>query len=198
MKMRSSSRDRGAGRRPIVLGALAFAAVVASHHVAYRLAVPDPHFRSELLHSTGHRYFMYVAALALGTLVAGLAAFLRTGTHERASMGERFRYAVPRLLIAQIGGFLALEFAERSLFGAGAEHMLTEKPVLIGFVLQVLVAVIGAASLCLVASVARRLLWSGPTDLRSAPLSFLLPPELLPLSAQIAAGPASPRGPPSL
>lgn len=191
-------RDRGPARRPIVLGALAFAAVVASHHVAYRLAVPDPHFRSELLHSTGHRYFMYVAALALGTLVAGLTTFLRTGTHERASMSARFRYAVPRLLMAQIGGFLALEFAERSLLGSGAEHMLTERPVLIGVILQVLVAVIGAASLCLVASVARRLLSSGPRGQRSAPLSFLLPPDLLPLSAQIAAGPASPRGPPPL
>lgn len=191
-----SHRDRMS--RPLIMGALAFAAVVASHNFAYRLAAPDPHYRAELLHSTGHRYFTYIAALALGLLVVALTAFLRTGTSVRTGGRARFAYAAPRLLALQIGGFLSLEFAERAIFGHGSGGFLTEEPVVIGLLLQLLVALIGAASLCLIAYVVKRVRGALPRLARS--FDRLLVPRLepLPLRALVEAGAADPRGPPAL
>lgn len=183
-------------RRPLIIGALAFVAVIASHNLAYWLAAPDPHYRAELLHSTGHRYFVYVSAIALGLLVATLTSFLRTGAHQRGSMLARFSYIAPRLLAAQVSGFLALEAGERAFLGSGVGDLLTEKPVLIGLVLQLLVALVGAASVCLVAAVAGRLRRSRQSPRRAAPRTFALPLEPLPLHALVAAGAATPRGPP--
>lgn len=179
------------------MGALAFAAVLASHHIAYRLAAPDPHYRAELLHATGHRYFTYIAALGLGLLVAALTTFLRSNVGDVDAARTRFAYVTPRLLFVQLSAFIALEFTERALLGSGTEHLISLKPVLIGLALQFVVAAIGALCLCLVAYVARRLRARAPARTSASPrwTAHKEPPPLRPL---VAAGAATPRGPPAL
>ena len=192
-------RSRSDRLRPVLLGALAFVCVLVSHYLAYRLAAPDPHYRDALLHSTGHRYFVFVAGGLLGLLSAAAAVWLRADAAGLDTRRAGFRFALPRLLVLQVGGFLSLEAGERLLFGGGVSHLPVEAPVLIGLVLQLLVAVVGALSLVLVVRAVERFLKRRQTP-EVASRAPELPPALhvLPLRSAILTGGGAPRAPPAL
>ena len=66
--------NRGPAAVRMWLGALACAGMAGAHWLAYALAGAgsDPHDRL-LLESTGHSYWPYLAALAMGALLVGFA-----------------------------------------------------------------------------------------------------------------------------
>jgi hypothetical protein len=186
-------------RRPFLLGLVAFASVLVSHYVAYYLAAPDPHYRDALLHSSGHRYFVYLAGGLLGLLSAAASIWLRSDVQGKETRRAGFRFAFPRLLILQVGGFLALEITERLAFGDGISHLLSDIPIAIGLALQIVVAIAGALSLSLVARVVGRLLRRGRRRKRASGAWLGSPSQQsLTFDSAVLSGGAAPRAPPAL
>ena len=132
-------------RTRLWLGGLASGGVVAAHWLAYRLTTPAGHHESEILHSTGHRYWTWFMALALGALVAGLAGFAHQRLRAIAPVGPGalYRYSLGRLIALQATGFLLLEIFER-LASHGSLDLAHQPAVVLGVALQILIAFAGA------------------------------------------------------
>lgn len=128
------------------VGGPAAVGIVAAHWLTYVAAAPGPDARHAMLHSTGHKAWPYVVALALGAFAAWAARFVRTGLRGGAT--PSFRATAARLAVLQGAGWLALEASERVLFGHGDGHW---HVVALGLAVQLVLAVVGAA-LCRVAA----------------------------------------------
>ena len=126
------------------LAGLAAGGVVLTHWLSYFLAAPDSHQREALLSETGHRLWPYIAALALGTLVAALGGFVA----RPAALEARSRAlgaTTLRLAALQVPAWVLLEVAERTAASGGLGGVLHEAPVLlIGVGVQLVVATLGA------------------------------------------------------
>jgi hypothetical protein len=141
-------------RSRIYLALVAFAGTLAAHSIAYRFAAPEPHHHATLLLETGHGYWSFVTPLAVGLAVAGIAGALLNGTRSE----QRFGGIAIRAVIVQVVAFLIMETVERASVG-GSLSVLQEPVVLIGIVVQVLVALALAGLLVVltrVLGVARR------------------------------------------
>ena len=121
---------------------MAASGVVLAHQLAYLVARPDPHERAESLARSGHGDWSLLVGLALGLLVAALAAHAWRG----AAAGARPRTPPTALRLAalQVPAFDALEAAERLLTGADPAVLLDDPAVALGVLAQVLVAAAGA------------------------------------------------------
>ena len=129
------------------LGGLASAGVVLAHWIAYFLAAPAPSPRHELLRETGHGAWAYVVALAVGLLVACVAGGLRGRIRGRSSGAPSFAYSWVRLLAYQSVLFIVLEGVERIASGGTPLSLATEPVVIVGLLVQVVVAAVGALAL---------------------------------------------------
>lgn len=180
------------------LGALAFAGAVGGHTLAYALVEPGAHQRAELLRATGHRLWPVVVALALAGLVAGLAGCLRDGAARLRSAGSQaslYPATAGRLVGLQLSCFLLLETAERAITHGHLHSLIGEPAVLVGMVVQVITALLGAALLLLFARVTeRRRARTEPAVNRSGMLAPVL--RLSPCRHRLLTGGTSPRGPP--
>lgn len=184
------------GRAP--LGLISAAAILGAHWVAYLLAAPDPHERTQLLLSTGHGYWPVAVTLAVAAGVFGLFSFVshRVGPERHSSRTSIFAYALPRFLVLQVGGFAAMEVAERVASGHsfGASDLLATT-FLVGIAIQVLASFLTALFLVLIAFVVERFTTTlTPTCTTPAPrplVSLVSTPRLVP-----ATGAHTLRGPP--
>ena len=181
------------------LGGLAFAGAVVGHLLAYILVEPGRHERVELLRATGHGLWPVVVALALAGLVGGLAGCLRDGAAGmRSGASNNILYAstAGRLAVLQVCSFVLLETAERTLAHGHLHLVMGEPAVVVGVVVQVVAALIGAALLVLCARVVERLRRSGG---RAATRSASVPPILClhPRRRRLLVGCVDPRGPPT-
>ena len=176
------------------LAALAFAGVVVTHALSYRLAISDHALRAEVLHDTGHGLWPpLIGAAAVASLVAALAGFL---TRPAAQQSASLRATAVRLAALQAVAWLAVEAVERAATG---HHDLTKHtvvPVLVGLAVQVVVAGAAAVVLALAAVTAaalgRRL---RPLPERRRTADWRPVPLAVPRLA-VAAAAWSPRGPP--
>ena len=128
----------GNGRRPLASLPLALGGIVAGHALAYGLAYPIRAVRDAHLQQTGHEGFP--ALLLAGLLGAGAAILwlgIRSIRHARGSPSVR------ALLGLQVPAFALLELAERG-FDVGAFAL--DPAVLLGSLLQVVLAVVVAAA----------------------------------------------------
>lgn len=185
------------------VGGMAAAGVIVSHSLSYLFVTPDPHARERLLQVTGHRYFTWVAALALGALVGGLAGGtlrrLRSGGDGPVTGPRAFAAAASTLSVLQVAGFIGLEAAERWIAGSSITHILGEPVVAIGIAMQVVVALVAALLLVGLARgvdhIASRLLAAGPSGRSSKTVTWwatsIHPPSLAPVD-----GGRTLRGPP--
>jgi hypothetical protein len=142
------------------LAALSFGGVLLSHALAYALTVRDPHERLQLLHATGHDYWSYFLIVAVVASAWGLCSFALGLTRERegwSSLGF-FRHAATRLTLLQEGIFLCLEASERAVASGSVTALLSEPALPAGLLIQVLVAVLGAALLLGLVGAVRRVL----------------------------------------
>jgi hypothetical protein len=185
------------------LGGLAAGGVVASHWLAYSLAVPDPHLRHEVLAETGHGYWQYAVAVVLGLVVASLSGFAcQRVWPSRADSGDRgspYYGVAGRLIALQATGLLILEGAERALTGTEPLGVFTEAPVIIGLAVQVLVALAAALLLVLFARAVdfvHRLVSRTCHRERPAPVQFPINLSVLPPRLRVATGGGTLRGPP--
>lgn len=125
--------------RFVVIGGLAWSGVVLGHLVAYVVVYSAEAERSARLADTGHGSFPLLLVSALAAIPAILSLLA-----VRVMQGDRspslFSTAV-WLAGIQVPAFLAMELFER---GMSFEHTLLEPALLIGLMVQVLVAVISA------------------------------------------------------
>lgn len=127
----------GTGRTSWWFGGLAAAGVVASHWVTYRLLHLDGH-----LHETGHGHLGLTSALALGLFVVGSVRFCSLGLAGRST--PSFASLVVRLTALQGAAWVGMEVAERAAVGA-LPTLGDNAVVLVGLVVQVVVACVAAA-----------------------------------------------------
>lgn len=119
------------------VGGIAGLGVVASHWLTYRLLHLEGH-----LHETGHGHLGTTSALAVALFVAGTARFCVTGLRGRSPLG--FGAVALRLTLVQAVVWLGMETTERA--AAGALATLDDNAVvLVGLLVQVAVALVGAA-----------------------------------------------------
>jgi len=141
-------------RARLWLGGLAAAGVVVTHHLAYLVTAPDPHERAELLAAGGHARWSLVVAAALGLLVAGLAGFVRRTLRANGTLAP-WPYTGGTLALLQGSGFVALEAVERAAVGDPGLAPLLEPVVVVGILVQVLVALLGAGLLVVLGGAVR-------------------------------------------
>lgn len=128
------------------LGAALFAlgGIALGHIVGYSLAIPAADVREAHLAATGHGSFGLVSAVALVVASGGIGVLVATSMSRTGSDG--FQERAVRLGGIQTSGFLVLELVERR-FALG--EVLGDPAVIVGFLVQVLVALAGAALLTL-------------------------------------------------
>jgi hypothetical protein len=176
------------------LGGLASSGVIAAHLLAYFVAAPDGHHRTELLATTGHGSWTYVVALALGSLVACLAGV----AWSTATVGEGrlvWGRCARRLIALQVLGFTALELGERALHGVAGAELVAEPVFLIGLVAQVVVALVAAALLRLFIRFVARLTRRAKLERPAPSLSFFAT-DVITRRVRVAVGAGTLRGPP--
>lgn len=162
----------------ILIGGFAAAGVVASHAAAYLVAFPDPHARRHALEASGHTYWAAVVAVAMAVLVMTLVRFVTGRLWDPQATPERsartLLYAFIRLTLLQTLLFTGVESSERLFTSESLSHLMQEPAFLLGLLLQVVVAFLGAILLVLVARsvrwLARRL--ARPAEPGAAPASF--------------------------
>jgi hypothetical protein len=163
--------------RLLVIGGLAWSGVVLGHLVAYVVTFPAEAERAAYLASTGHGSFpiLLVSAVAAIPAVLSLVAV-------RVIRGERspsFLSTTVWLTGFQVLAFLAMEFFER---GMAFEHALLEPALLVGLVIQVLVAATSALLIKTVFSALKALVAQVCDVPRLAPVRSLPPPTDPPLT----------------
>ena len=100
------------------IGALAGAGIAGAHWVAYLVDASHGHTHRQLLESTGHSYWPWFAALAMGALLVALAPTTNARTRNRRDQSEMPLTSLAIVLtVIQTCGFLALEMGERMLLG---------------------------------------------------------------------------------
>ena len=183
------------GRRLLLAG---FAAIglVATHELAFMLAMPDPHDRLELLAATGHGYWNLAVIACFGLFVWGCISYLATRRRTVPRPRTAFVGLWARLAFAQVAGFAALETVER----LGAQHrfanIFMEPAVLLGAVLALVLAAIVAALFVAFTEVVDRLMGAARTVTSSTSVGWIPTTTARPAGTVPGRGPRTLRGPP--
>ena len=194
--------DRRRTPPALLLLGTAWAGAVAGHTLTYLLTVPQAAARDALLASTGHSYWAAAVAVALPlglTSAAGVALrHFRGGLRGEETMGtDGVRRLTSQLAALQVSIFLLQEILERYEAGAPLGGLRTDRLLLAGTLVQILIAAALAIALFFLARVSAA---AGRAFRRSAPYSFHRPAPfvgrtLLLQSRLVAAGGGS-RAPP--
>lgn len=132
--------------RALSLVGTAAVGLLAAHELDYRLLVPDPEHRHDLLLRTGHGYLSKVLFVALVVGLISVAASIALGfARERArgAPAHPVRSLVPILIAVQGGGFVILEAVERLIVGSAPGDRLA-LVTLVGVGVQAVAALAGA------------------------------------------------------
>jgi hypothetical protein len=118
---------------------------LTAHGLAYRLAVPDPAVRAQLLRGSGHGYLAaapFVLGICLALVLAGIAAYA-----ARAARGAPAgRAASWPLALLPLLGFAFQEHLERLLAGQAALDLASDPVFLVGLALQLPFALLALAA----------------------------------------------------
>jgi hypothetical protein len=194
------------GRRTLrglpVVGA-AFGGVVLGHWVSYLLAMPSAGIRDEVLAATGHAYWLTAVKQAVVLAAVSLAAIAMREFRRVRAQDEHPESVGPgslalRLAGLQVVGFLALELTERVAAGAPISSILAHHVLVLGLLVQVVLAASAALLLSVFARAAgalARALVRSPFP-RPAHRTFPRLPATV-LRPALVSGSAGPRSPPS-
>ena len=173
---------RGAVRRLPLAGAAVVGAAVG-HSIAYLIVAPQGRTRAALLAGTGHGYWsMAVAAeIVLGVLVAVSTIVRRFGEgwrrQPRAAGEEPWAWLAVRLGLLQTSIFVVQEVLERTVSGHPVSLVHSDRLLVVGVLVQLVVALVVAAVLVWLGRAAEavgRALARGPLP-RPLPLLLLGP-----------------------
>jgi hypothetical protein len=133
-----------------VLG-IAVAGLALGHLTSYAIVFPDPHNRDLVLQGSEHAYLPALAQIALILAVAGVGTIVArgwTGTVRR--MPTTFGVVAGTMISVQVIGFVGLELFERAITGAPLGDLATGHLLVIGMIVQAIVALAGSAiAVCL-------------------------------------------------
>jgi hypothetical protein len=136
----------------------AAAGLVLGHALAYLIAIPDPHERAFALQRAGHAYLPALDQAALMLAIAGVVAIVVRAFARRGDRGtDRFGRLATLLAVAQVFAFAGQEVLERLVSGAPLGELAHDRILVIGVLVQVLVAIVAAAVLWLLARTSSRL-----------------------------------------
>jgi len=140
-----------------VFGA-ATAGLVLGHALAYLIAIPDPHERGFALQRAGHAYLPALDQAAMMLAIAGVAAVVvRAFARKGDGATERFGRLAALLVLVQTFAFAGQEVLERLVSGAPLGELAHDQILVIGVLVQVLVAIVAAGVLWLLARTSSRL-----------------------------------------
>lgn len=130
----------------------AAAGLVLGHALAYLIAIPDPHQRSFALQRAGHAYLPALDQAALMFAIAAVAAIVVRAFAPTSKGGsERFGRVAALLAVVQTFAFAGQEVLERLVSGAPLGGLAHDHILLIGLIVQVVVAIVTAGILWLLA-----------------------------------------------
>lgn len=140
-------------RMRAVLGALSIAGVVGTHLMAYAFTEPALGLRAPAIFASAHNHWNYLVAAALAASAWGLSRYVSDRVEEeRVPPDQVAMSALPRLTVLHMSGFLVLEFLETSFTGGDVHHLLSQKPILLGLVVALIMAALGSVLLGLIAA----------------------------------------------
>ena len=138
---------------------LALVGMVAGHQASFMVAERDGAHRHALLEATGHgswaSVYAVAAALGLAVLVGFIGSSIKSAQAGRGQSG--YRSALWRLAPVQIAAFLGVEIVERFSSGASVAEVLSDRIIVSGLFVQLLVAAIACLILLLVSRVIKSL-----------------------------------------
>jgi hypothetical protein len=177
------------------LACLSFSGIVAGHLAAYAFVAPDPHERTGLLASTGHGSWTLPIYLAMALVVPAFC----TAISDRLRGQERSYSRVALGLGAlQVGGFVTLEALERLGAGGLSAELLNEPAVVVGVIVNIIIALIAPVFLTAVAAAFVKLVTARPRSVQKAGLSIRPRPQSPFATGILSWAPAAPRGPPAV
>jgi hypothetical protein len=124
----------------VFLSAAAVAGVVLAHAIAYAVAYPDPHLRSEHLHSSGHGYWAAAVYLAVALGAAALAWAVARGADAGRAARTDVVVRFGPLAVRQVFFFALVEVSERVAAGVPVTDLWREPAFVVGLAVQVAVA----------------------------------------------------------
>jgi hypothetical protein len=139
------------GRLPLAGAGVVGAAV--GHSIAYLMVAPQGRTRAALLAGTGHGYWSTVVAaeIVLGLLVVVSTIVRRFGDGlrraPRAPGEEPWAWLVARLGLLQTTIFIVQEVLERTVSGNPVSLVVSDRLLVVGVLVQLLVAVVVATVL---------------------------------------------------
>jgi hypothetical protein len=144
--------------RGLPLFGAAAAGLVLGHALAYLIAIPDPHQRAFALQRAGHGYLPALDQAAMMLAIAGVAAVVvRAFSRTRQTGSERLGRVAALLVVVQTSAFACQEVLERLVSGAPLGELAHDHVLVIGVIVQVVVATLAAGVLWLLARTSNRL-----------------------------------------
>lgn len=194
--MRASPRLRG-----LPVFGFAVAGLLLGHGLSYLLAVPDPYHRQFLLQRTGHTYLPVAGEAGLILILAGVAAVLaRAWTSRGRNEAESYHRLAGTLALVQVTAFVFQEILERLVAGTPLGELVHDHVLSTGVVVQVAVALIGAAVLRWLGRASERIVRAVVLARVVFPriaLAAALPTATAPLPDRLASSRRNVRAPPS-
>lgn len=136
----------------------AVAGLLLGHAISYLLTFPDPYHRDLVLQATGHDYLPLAVEAGLVLLLAGVAALLtRAWSGRGGDEPEGFASLAGTLALAQVGAFVGQEIIERLVTGSPLGGLAHDHVLSVGVVVQIAVALLGAAVLRWLAGASARI-----------------------------------------
>ena len=141
-----ASTSQGLRRFPVF--AAAAAGVLGGHWLTYVLIVAEPAHRDAVLSTTGHGYLRIASVTALVLIVLALGSAVMCSLDTRsdpagAPRAARVRRLFPQLWLIQGLTFAGMEVAERLAAGAPLRDILLGRVLVVGIIVQALVAAVG-------------------------------------------------------
>lgn len=154
----------------------AVAGLLLGHSISYLLTFPDPYHRDLVLLRTGHDYLPLAVEAGLALLLAGVGALLaRAWSGRNRDEAEGLASLAGTLALVQVGAFVGQEIIERLVAGWPLRGLAHDHVLSVGVVVQIAVALVGAAVLRWLARASARLVRAVVTA-RVAPIRPALIP----------------------
>ena len=145
----------------------AAAGLVLGHALAYLIAIPDPHERGFALQRAGHAYLPALDQAAMMLAIAGVAAVVvRAFARKGDEATERLGRLAALLVLVQTSAFAGQEVLERLVSSAPLGELAHDQILVIGVLVQVLVAIVAAGVLWLLARTSSRLAATSVSHIR--------------------------------
>ena len=149
-------KNKGTWPTRLWFGALALAGMVAGHQASFFIAERRGEHRHALLEATGHGSWASIHAIAVALALAALVGFVGAAVRS-GQKGKRPRAGylggLGRLAPLQLAAFVGVEAVERVSAGSSLLEILSDRVILIGLLVQIVVAALSCLILLLVSRV---------------------------------------------